>query len=170
MRKASIDRNEPDGVVAEAEEGSGLGNGHVGFGGTVDDAAADAGLVGGRLRFARHAQAHEVCGGTAQGEAAAESLAADRVRQPADDRALDCDPGRSRPPRCGVLVQHGGGEFAQRCDWLARSENIAEKARRRGTREAEHIFKAIEGGGPALPRGFAPENSDWVWSPEMPGG
>ena len=55
-----VDGDEPDGIVAQAEKRGGLGVGHVGFSGTVDDAAVNAGQVGGGFGFAGHAEGHEV--------------------------------------------------------------------------------------------------------------
>jgi len=56
-----VDWDETDGIVTEAEECGGLGSGHVGFRGAVDDAATRPGLIGGRFGLARHAKGHEVC-------------------------------------------------------------------------------------------------------------
>jgi len=56
-----VNGDESNGIVTEAEERGGFGGGHVRFNGAVEDAAANACLVGGQFGFTGHAEAHEVC-------------------------------------------------------------------------------------------------------------
>jgi hypothetical protein len=104
----------------------------VGFCRAVDDAALNAGLIGRGFGFTGHAEAHEVCGRSAEGEAAAESVTSYCRGKPAYDGALDRIGRGAGAPGRGVLMEHGGGKLAECGDGLAGAEDVSEEARAGG--------------------------------------
>ncbi len=89
---------------ADTEQHRGLGNRHVGFGGTINNPAGVSCFVRWQFRFAGHAKPHEISCRSTSSKTPAETVAAHGLGQPAHDGAFESDGRRAGAPSGYILI------------------------------------------------------------------